>query len=70
MYNTHMKVQLFYKQDCLYCKLLENFLIKRNIEYEKIYSEIPGVPLLKINNQIVKGPYTTQKLKRIFGICK
>ena len=65
-----MKVRLFYKDNCLYCKLIETFFKKHNIEFEMILCDRPGVPFIKIDNVLVKGPYSTRRLKRIFHVVR
>ena len=63
-----MKVQLFYKDNCLYCKLIETFFIKHGIDFEKVLCDQSGVPFIKIDYVLVKGPYSTRRLKHIFRV--
>ncbi len=60
------KIQVFIAKWCGYCKALEKFLKKRNVNYErydveedpygmKIYSQHNTVPITLINNNIVVG---------------
>ena len=50
--------------------MIEKFLNDHGVAYEKVFCEMPGVPFVKINNQIITGPYTTRRMKRIFGKVK
>ena len=63
-----MKVQLFYKQHCLPCKIVERFFVQQNIPFEKIECDWRSTPFLKIDGVVVEGPFTTRRLKRLKGL--
>ena len=60
-----MTVVLFVKENCLACKIVENFFCKYDIVYEKRVG-YESVPLLIKDGKTYYPPLTTRKLKGIF----
>ena len=63
-----MKVQLFYKPNCLPCKIVTRFFDQNQIEYERVLCDWRSTPFLKVDGIIVEGPFTTRRLKRLKGL--
>lgn len=62
-----LSVVLYVKDGCMACRLVEQFLDKRGIIYDKVLTNVMSVPLLVKDNRKYYPPLSTMILKRIFN---
>ncbi|MCD6407502.1 glutaredoxin family protein [bacterium] len=75
------KVRIYTISTCPYCKMLKEFLLQNNIQFEELnvgenreyFQEMmkkidyPGVPVVEINGKIIVG-FDKEEIKKELGI--